>query len=80
MCARDGAGQGISYEILQEVEKEVILVQSADGNADSGSSTNIPEVLKTIRKLDVQLLCPQHNPVSFRVYFYSHPAHRLHRL
>ena len=80
MCARDGVGQGISYEILQEVEKEVILVQSADGNADPGSSTNNPEVLKTIRKLDVQLLCPQHNPVSFRVYFYWHPTDRLHRL
>ncbi|KAF9651005.1 JmjC-domain-containing protein [Thelephora ganbajun] len=62
MCARDGAEQGISYEILHEVEKEVILVQSADGNADSNPSTSNPEVLKTIRKLDVQLLCPQHNP------------------
>ena len=79
MCARDGAEHGISYEILQEVEKEVILVQSADGNADSGSINN-PEVLKTIRKLDVQLLCPQHNPVSFRVSFDWHPTHRLHRL
>lgn len=68
MCARDGEGQGISYEILREVEKEVILVQSTDGSADSGSSSN-PEVLKTIRKLDVQLLCPQHNPVSFRTSF-----------
>jgi len=66
MCARDGAEQGISYEILQEVEKEVILVQSTDGNADPVTPTNNPEVLKTIRKLDVQLLCPQHNPVSFR--------------
>ena len=64
MCARDGAEQGISYEILQEVEKEVILVQSVDGNVDPGPSTTSPEVLKTIRKLDVQLLCPQHNPVS----------------
>lgn len=69
MCARDGAEQGISYEVLREVEKEVILVQSADANADLGSSTSNPEVLKTIRKLDVQLLCPQHNPVSFRVSF-----------
>jgi len=80
MCAREGAGQGINYEILQEVEKEVILVQSADGNADYGSSANNPEVLKTIHKLDVQLLCPQHNPVSFRVSFHWNPAHRLHRL
>jgi len=70
MCARDGAEQGVSYEILQEVEKEVILVQSVDGNSDSGPSTNNPEVLKTIRKLDVQLLCPQHNPVSFRTLFH----------
>jgi len=38
-------------------------VQSADGT-DSGSPTNNPEVLKTIRKLDVQLLCPQHNPAE----------------
>jgi hypothetical protein len=42
MCARDGAGQGISYEILQEVEKEVILVQSADGNADSRPPQTTP--------------------------------------
>ena len=62
-CARDGVGQGISYEILREVEKEVILVQYADGT-DLGPPANNPEVLKTIRKLDVQLLCPQHNPVS----------------
>jgi len=73
MCARDGVEQGISYEILQEVEKEVILVQSADGNADSGPSTSNPEVLKTIRKLDVQLLCPQHNPVSSRASFAGIP-------
>jgi hypothetical protein len=70
MCARDGAGQGISYETLQEVEKEVILVQSTDGNAGSSSFTNNPEVLKTIRKLDVQLLCPQHNPVGSRFSFH----------
>ena len=69
MCARDGVEQGISYEIMQEVEKEVILVQSVDGNIDSDLSTSNPEVLKTIRKLDVQLLCPQHNPVSFRASF-----------
>ena len=75
MCARDGTEQGISYEILQEVEKEVILVQSTDGNVDSGPSTN-PEVLKTIRKLDVQLLCPQHNPVSFYPSFHWHFSHR----
>lgn len=68
MCARDGTEQGISYEVLREVEKEVILVQSADANTDF-SSTNNPEVLKTIRKLDVQLLCPQHNPVSFHAPF-----------
>ena len=73
MCARDGSEQGISYDILQEVEKEVILVQSADGNADSGTPANNPEVLKTIRKLDVQLLCPQHNPVSFRAPFTGIP-------
>jgi len=80
MCARDGSEQGISYEILQEVEKEVILVQSADGNADSGTPTNNPEVLKTIRKLDVQLLCPQHNPVSFRTPFDRDPTHHPRRL
>jgi len=80
MCARDGSEQGISYEILQEVEKEVILVQSTDGNTDSGTLTNNPEVLKTIRKLDVQLLCPQHNPVSFRASFHWHSTHRPCRL
>ena len=80
MCARDGSEQGISYDILQEVEKEVILVQSADGNTDSGSSTNSPEVLKTIRKLDVQLLCPQHNPVGFWTSFKWDPTHILCRL
>lgn len=80
MCAKDGAEQGISYEILQEVEKEVILVQSTDGNADPVTSTSNPEVLKTIRKLEVQLLCPQHNPVSFLAFLHLHPTHCPHSL
>lgn len=74
-CARDGAEQGISYEALREVEKEVILVQSAEGTSDPSPSAKNPEVLKIIRKLDVQLLCPQHNPVSFRAPLHWNPTH-----
>jgi len=82
-CAKEGQN-GVSYTVLREVEKEVILVhmqpatsrmphspgkhshsevtlvaQDAQPSADTE-----PQVLKTIKKNEVQVLCNQHNPVS----------------
>lgn len=102
-CARDGHEQGLVYKILQEVEKEVVLLDqndrpgtyqnpteslpnmtsddpiafepvvdaisatemSLDVTHASSGSPNIDgsRVLKVIKKLEVQVLCPQHNPV-----------------
>ncbi|KAG6879106.1 hypothetical protein C0992_005132 [Termitomyces sp. T32_za158] len=87
-CARDGAASNILYNVVREVEKEVLLVGSAAPmtavptastgpdamQVDSASTTDAqgmseptaqaaPHVLKTIKKFEVQVLCPQHNPV-----------------
>lgn len=106
-CARDGHEQGIIYKVLQEVEKEVVLLdpivtseveqhcdpsytqpipvgmdfsQSASGATLTGMATDEgapaptvsgfeipiatgPRVLKVIKKVEVQVLCTQHNPV-----------------
>ncbi|EJF57709.1 hypothetical protein DICSQDRAFT_111328 [Dichomitus squalens LYAD-421 SS1] len=118
-CARDGHANGIVYEVLREVEKEVILLDNQppirqptppppppgpgvlvlhpghasvvpqpshtpagdqpmqvdphvpfhDGGKEDGPSaqreeTPSPQVLKTIRKMEVELLCHQHNPAT----------------
>lgn len=85
-CAREGQN-GVSYTVLREVEKEVILLDmqpasshrphSCGGLSRSGTTPEEfmtqdaqpiadaePQVLKTIKKNEVQLLCNQHNPVS----------------
>lgn len=74
-CARDGAAQNIIYRILREVEKEVVLLhpsapQAGPSNEPSSAPMDLdqtgapePQVLKLIRKVEVELLCPQHNPV-----------------
>ncbi|EMD35808.1 hypothetical protein CERSUDRAFT_156544 [Gelatoporia subvermispora B] len=93
-CARDGAASGIIYNVVREVEKEVVLLDpqasatlptppkemgeipaageqpmDVDGTAqppaqssDSTPDPAGPRVLKLIRKHEVQVLCPQHNP------------------
>ncbi|KAK7027350.1 hypothetical protein VNI00_015313 [Paramarasmius palmivorus] len=70
-CARDGKEHNIVYQVLREVEKEVVLLQptlesshvdatpapmAVDGRDDTA------QVLKVIKKLEVQVLCTQHNP------------------
>ncbi|KAI0942406.1 hypothetical protein AcW1_003047 [Taiwanofungus camphoratus] len=95
-CAREGRSIGIVYNILREVEKEVVLLDPQGTSAVSDSSnesavtaacdgqgrlmdvdtatqsTSVPtangvdsvgpRVLKLIRKVEVQVLCSQHNP------------------
>lgn len=56
------------FEVTREVEKEVILMDSAASHMDVNSTGNSPmerndQVLKVIKKLEVQILCTQHNPV-----------------
>ncbi|KAH0580355.1 hypothetical protein H2248_001857 [Termitomyces sp. 'cryptogamus'] len=87
-CARDGAASNILFNLLREVEKEVLLVgPTAPENAvlavpaspdamqvDSFLPTDAqgisapvtpaaPQVLKTIKKFEAQVLCSQHNPI-----------------
>ncbi|KAJ7199590.1 JmjC-domain-containing protein [Mycena pura] len=54
-CARDGHETGISYTVLREIEKEVVLLEP--------SSVPDLHVLKVIKKVEFEALCPQHNPV-----------------
>ncbi|KAI6152692.1 JmjC domain, hydroxylase-domain-containing protein [Pisolithus thermaeus] len=69
-CAREGAS-GIAYSVVRELEKEVLLVgyHSPLGELLETSDTNQPgptpvdpQVLKIIKKNEVQVLCSQHNP------------------
>ncbi|KAF7361182.1 Specific transcriptional repressor [Mycena sanguinolenta] len=73
-CAQNGAsnGSGIAYKVVNEVEKEVVLLEptpganaaapSADANAAQGEDPDV-RVLKVIKKTEVEALCAQHNPV-----------------
>ena len=138
-CAQNGAGsgRGIAYRVLEDIEKEVVLLDpeaavppshppptpvtlggmevdqtqpstripatphlpSSVSNADaqmpiaqpsdmSGSATQQPvassssipvsprqregpRVIKTIKKLLVEVFCPQHNPVCYQLFVYE---------
>lgn len=88
-CAREGSHNNIVFNIIREVEKEVLLLAletgahpshpeqmqvdssgnqshpnpgSADGPVATGSEGG-SRVLKIIKKVEVQVLCTQHNPV-----------------
>jgi len=102
-CARDGHEHGLVYKVLQEVEKEVVLLDQNAGEKTSEplssesiaidkdpskispdaltgmavdaaapppvvdctpatTNTGGHRVLKVIKKVEVQILCTQHNP------------------
>ncbi|PBK62661.1 JmjC-domain-containing protein [Armillaria solidipes] len=66
-CARDGNDQHIIFEVLREVEKEVVLLDpTSSDQMQVDSVTGLPmddsQVLKVIKKVEVQVLCTQHNP------------------
>ncbi|KAJ4483754.1 jumonji superfamily protein [Lentinula aciculospora] len=88
-CAREGKDNNIVFQVLREVEKEVVLLdvtkamsrnfptpnhmhvdeQLADLSATTGDDEMVSvtesqpsNVLKIIKKLEVQVLCTQHNP------------------
>ncbi|KAF9073520.1 JmjC domain, hydroxylase-domain-containing protein [Rhodocollybia butyracea] len=75
-CARDGQDNNIVFEVLREVEKEVVLLDvnsnpshsrtQVDGSFnDSGNGAfdhQTQNVLTIIKKVEVQILCSQHNP------------------
>lgn len=70
-CARDGKEQHIIFETLREVEKEVVLLDPKTPGTSSDqmkidSVAGLPmadsQVLKVIKKVEVQVLCTQHNP------------------
>ncbi|KAG6332296.1 hypothetical protein ID866_6791 [Astraeus odoratus] len=74
-CAKEGI-TGVAYNVLRELDKEVILVdvQTAPVTLPCpGTPLDVdvpiprpvppePRVLKTIKKNEVQVLCAQHNP------------------
>ncbi|TFK68895.1 JmjC-domain-containing protein [Pluteus cervinus] len=80
-CARDGSKFGIVFELLREVEKEVVLLDAISSSihdetknegAEHGITLSAPapqqvpqfsesRVLKVIKKLEVDVNCPQHN-------------------
>lgn len=59
---------GISYRVLREVENDVLLSDSQqvpEGDAAAMDTDDSARVLSLVKKLEVEVLCPQHNPVSF---------------
>ncbi|KAK7438038.1 hypothetical protein VKT23_018205 [Stygiomarasmius scandens] len=60
-CARDSK-DSILFEIIREVEKEVVLLDT-NSALDDPDGMQVDEVLKIIKKLEVQVLCSQHNPL-----------------
>ncbi|EAU83432.2 specific transcriptional repressor [Coprinopsis cinerea okayama7 len=71
-CAREGSAHGIIFSVLKEVEKEVVLFETNPSNAFpvpmqvDGATSSFGEdegrVLKVVKKLVCEILCPQHNP------------------
>ncbi|KAJ7280431.1 JmjC-domain-containing protein, partial [Mycena rebaudengoi] len=62
-CAKDGSAAGIAYSIVREVEKEVVLLDPVPTVPGAPPTENTGRVLKVIKKVEVEALCPQHNPV-----------------
>lgn len=69
------AASGVSYKELGEQEKEVILTglgstahapDAPNGALDEVAAQN---VIKTITKPTVEVICSQHNPVSWSTLF-----------
>lgn len=90
-CARDGKDGGIVFNVLKEVEKEVVLLDPIIGATPTRSTDQMrvdpstchvdpmamntgllsppaSRVIKVIKKLEIQVLCTQHNPVSVYVW------------
>lgn len=85
-CAREGAEHGIVYKEVGEVEKDVVLVDTAAVSSlstpmdvdcsippspsqnplsdSADAKTPNKDAVKVIKKMEFQLLCSQHNPVS----------------
>ncbi|KAK0447453.1 JmjC domain, hydroxylase-domain-containing protein [Desarmillaria tabescens] len=70
-CPKAFHYQHIIFETLREVEKEVVLLDSNDPGTSSdqmqvdsvtGLPTDDSRVLKVIKKVEVRVLCTQHNP------------------
>ena len=68
-CAQDNSA--ILFEVVKEVVKEVVLTGI---NSDAATSIDMnptegvlmeknDQVLKVVKKLEIQVLCTQHNPV-----------------
>ncbi|KAJ7652264.1 JmjC domain, hydroxylase-domain-containing protein [Mycena rosella] len=68
-CAKTGGAAGIAYNVMREVEKEVVLLEpvplSAPGAPVSMEAAPEPtvRVLKVIKKIEAEALCAQHNPL-----------------
>ncbi|KAI0315423.1 JmjC domain, hydroxylase-domain-containing protein [Amylostereum chailletii] len=63
-CAREA--DDVSYAIVRNVEKEVVICdpeedKPAPMDVDGGATTYRPPY-RTVQKLEISLLCPQHNP------------------
>ncbi|ESK85356.1 jumonji family transcription [Moniliophthora roreri MCA 2997] len=81
-CARDGTEHNIVFQIVREVEKDVILLKPVSTQPTGAYSTQVDatlnpdsmvvdgqpsgpdeeEVLRVVKKYEVQVLCSQHNP------------------
>ncbi|KAF9472723.1 hypothetical protein BDN70DRAFT_818235 [Pholiota conissans] len=74
-CARDGHALGIVFAVVRDVEKEVVLLDPSPSSTHTGidyrdhaaaqssmAGFGSSRVLKIIKKLEVQILCTQHNP------------------
>ncbi|KAF5366194.1 hypothetical protein D9758_005697 [Tetrapyrgos nigripes] len=66
-CARENK-DNILFSILREVEKEVVLLDAGHQNVqldanDASQDMQVDNVLKIIKKYEVQVLCSQHNPL-----------------
>lgn len=83
MCAVNGEESGTMFSVVKEVEKEVVIIEPSRAPPDYATMVmdidGVPcmqphpplvesRVFKVIKKLEVQILCSQHNPVRFSIF------------
>ncbi|KAF4588124.1 hypothetical protein EYR38_010089 [Pleurotus pulmonarius] len=75
-CAQGGSEHGVVFNIIRDVEKEVVLADPSSSVPQSTLDPSLtqtgppmdvdphpsPDVLKVIKKFEVNVLCAQHNP------------------
>jgi hypothetical protein len=63
----DAEDCNIVFEVVKEVDKELVWIDASTVSISQASNNDPATVLKLVRKREVNILCPQHNPVRIKI-------------